>query len=154
MDREAKEKRASGPRPPEQNRAASVGRSFLDPRAIWLEPSSGGSLGWPTVPATHMPVVSLHLVAESCSQHPFSRVSTSKPVSVPQTCSSHRPAACIVPSARDAVTLLTLQGRSPTALLVTINNLFSFCDSSSCSHLTSRSPGLARTFQRLHTPEP
>ena len=137
MDREAKEKRASGPRPPEQNRAASVGQSFLAPRAVWLDPSSGGSLGWPTVPATHMPVVSLHLVAEPGPHHPFSHVSASKPVSVPQTCSSHRPAACIVPSAGDAVTLLTLQGRSPTTLLVTID-LFLFCDASSRSQLTSR----------------
>lgn len=45
MDREAEEKRASGPQPPEENQAASVGQPFLAPQLVLLELGSGRSLG-------------------------------------------------------------------------------------------------------------
>ena len=95
---------------------------------------------------SHTLVASLHLVAEPCLPSSLLmrlhlQACLVFPIFAPVT-------ACIVPSAGDAVTLLTLQGGSLTTFLITIN-LSLFCDPTAAHSSLSGGTRRARTWLRV-----
>lgn len=127
MDRWTERQRRREPQGPSLRRRIKqllwVSPSWPHNLSCWNLAQAGASAGLPC--CSHALVASLHLAAEPCLpssllMHLYLQACLVFPVFAPVT-------TRIVPSAGDAVTLLTLQGGSPTTFLITIN-LSLFCD--------------------------